>query len=189
MKIQRTINNHNIKQLLYEIKSVMGLDLYSVDGYLLTQDNDFDFEFNNNLNSGQIATLDTIISNHVPNDIVIGNTFATSLVEQITSSSDYVNKLTLNAYGLEDGNYKISYSAEVGQTSTSGGVTIQCLLDDVEIGNIGSEPNDINYYKSFCGFKIVNLSGDSVIKINWKRDQNKGAAKCRRATIEIIRVI
>jgi hypothetical protein len=67
MEIIKIVENHNLEQLLYEIKSELLLDLYSVDGYVNTEDDQINFYFNNDLTENEIELLDTIINNHVPN--------------------------------------------------------------------------------------------------------------------------
>jgi hypothetical protein len=72
MTINKTINNLNLEQLLYEIKDGLNLKLFSlqendiVDGHIETNDNIVDFVFNNNLTENQILILDNIINSHVP---------------------------------------------------------------------------------------------------------------------------
>jgi hypothetical protein len=112
--------------------------------------------------------------------------------EHTTTSNNYQEKVVLSLTSLPTSRYKVTFYSEFSQTNDKGGAEIQCTIGGEEIAQAGMEPEDKKVdYETFSGFTILELTGDVDIKINWRKSDhaNQGTANCRRARIELTKVI
>jgi len=106
-----------------------------------------------------------------------------------TTSSDWQRKLRMTTGTLPVGTYRISWYAEVAQSSISDAVGVRVQLNDsITIAEVENEPKDINDVIPVSGYGYAaDISGVQNIDIDY-REQRGGTAYIRRARLEIWRV-
>lgn len=113
--------------------------------------------------------------------------YAASEGESTTGSTIYINKLTLTTAVLPDGDYYVTFSAEVSQTNTTNATEVQFVVDSVVINEPRIEPKDSNNWYTIGGFAQVTLTGAIVMDIDFKAT-SANTAQIRRARVTIWRV-
>jgi hypothetical protein len=106
-----------------------------------------------------------------------------------TTSSTYSQKLRLTTPSLPAGTYRIGYSFEGQNTSTSGRIDTRVQIDDsITIADTFIEPQDVVNFYAFSGFKHAVLTpGVHDIDIDFA-NSGSGTANIRYARLEIWRV-
>ena len=111
-----------------------------------------------------------------------------SETESSTSSTQYVQKVTMTTNDLPNGKYRIGWYVEANATSTKGSVETQVDRGGVVLGNGRHEPKDSNNWIECSGFRTETISGIQTIQLQFKRSGGNATAKVRRARLEIWRI-
>lgn len=116
-----------------------------------------------------------------------GYEYAESEGLSVTTSTSFLNKLLLVTAALAAGDYRVSYSAEINQSSAANACVVQFTVAAVQINEVIIEPKDITNFYSVQAFRRMTLNGSQAINIDF-RVEGIMTAGIRRARIEIWRV-
>lgn len=109
-----------------------------------------------------------------------------------TTSTNFVNKLTLTTSGISTGTYRIGWSYERSAASASDDFLCRVQLNDTtELNNTRTRiaPSNIAYFFDAGGFVYIDLTaGDYHVDLDFCSSKNGKAVAIRRVSIEIWRV-
>jgi len=152
-----------------------------------------DIWFEDTLTSVQQTTLDGVVAAHtgepIPPAVQFGDGYA--IVEEAevttTTSTEYQQKLRLDATGLLAGVYKISWSYEcIG--SNQGQFMARVQVDDTEtLYAVDEELRPSAGWRPCAGFGKITLdAGDHHIDLDYATSQTRGVAQIRRTRLELV---
>ena len=116
--------------------------------------------------------------------------YVEDMTENSTGSTTWQTKLELIVPGGRNGIYRISWSAQVGQSNTQDKVEAKLynVTDAVDVGlNIRIEPKDSSAWYSVGDFALVNMAGQTKTFAIQYREQDGSSARIRAAKIEFWR--
>ena len=105
-----------------------------------------------------------------------------------TTSTSYVQKLLMTTPSLSAGTYRVGWSAEVSNSSTSGCTKVHTKIGSTTIGESMVENEDSRDWQPRSGFYHGTLSGVNNIYIEFAGAYVSCTANIRRARLEIWRV-
>lgn len=107
-----------------------------------------------------------------------------------TTSTSYVQKLRLTTGTMPIGKYRIGWSAELNQSSTTGRVRIRVQVNDTTTCcDTHEEPQDVLNWMPHSGFYYYNNASAQVLNIDLDYSAvSSGTAAIMRARLEIWRV-
>ncbi len=116
--------------------------------------------------------------------------YASSEGESTTTSSSWQPKLNLTTANLPSGRYRLSYSAELRNSSDEAAAMGRVTVNGITVAEAGIDYGEDtpNNFTSFSGFyDLGTISGVQDIDMDF-REQSGGTARIRRARLEIWRV-
>jgi hypothetical protein len=163
------------------------------------EDDDVTIMFTGSLSPGDESDLDTIVSNHDPDNCeeesdvgnvigAAGDAYSNSLSQ--TNSSTPIRKLRMSITDLPEGSYRIGWYYEWAQSSQSTDFRARVQLDDTtDLMYHSQEVKDSGTDQSVpvCGFAYVDLTeGDHVVDLDYWAEGN--TSYIQNARLEIWRV-
>lgn len=124
------------------------------------------------------------------NSVVFGSQFqkATLPDERQTSSTNWVDLLTLQTTDLPSGEYSLKCYAEYNNNKTNRSIYLRFIIGSTTVAEIVKEAKDNTDYLVFSSFTTETLTGVNAIKLQFKVEQSNTTIKARRSRIELFRV-
>jgi len=124
------------------------------------------------------------------NSVVFGSQFqkATLVDERQTSSTDWVDLLTLQTSNLPSGQYSLKCYTEYNNNKTTRSIYLRFIIGSNPVAEIIKEAKDDTDYSPFSSFTTETLTGANVVKIQFKVERSNTTIKARRSRIELFRV-
>lgn len=117
------------------------------------------------------------------------NYYSSDGVSQTTDEA-YVDKLNVTTPTLTAGRYLFHYSCELSTTSNNKRVSMQALVDGVQVGESSKEYMKSEEYLAHSGFYEFTISTDRTVQlqIQFGKTQNQATGQIRRARMYIHKV-
>jgi hypothetical protein len=123
--------------------------------------------------------------------VVFGSEFQETSSEgtSATTSGTFQEKLSMTTTNLPLGKYRIGWTCETVNSSTSGRTEVRVQLNNtITLGQPGIETEDDEDWVPFTGYKYETFSGVQQIDIDYRVDDTAATASIRRARLELWRV-
>jgi hypothetical protein len=161
--------------------------------HINTEDGKLKISFVSELSSGQESDLTTIVNDHSGTvSVNTLGTYAEAESEVSTTSTSYVNRLTLSVVSIEEEEVILSWCAELGQTSNDrparcrvvvNGTTIAEYWETMRIRSTTTE------FRPVSGFQKITLAVPiNTITVDYASTSDGGTAKLRRVRLHIGKV-
>lgn len=124
------------------------------------------------------------------NSVIFGSQFqkATLPDERQTSSTGWVDLLTLQTTDLPSGEYSLKCYTEYNNNKTNSSIYLRFIIGGTTVAEIVKEAKDNTDYLDFSSFTTETLTGVNTIKLQFKVEQSNTTIKSRRSRIELFRV-
>lgn len=115
---------------------------------------------------------------------------ASNDLESSTTSTSWIQKITMTTPALMQGTYRIAWYAELKSSSTNNRAQLQVQINNTTtIGNTETSPKNTTDYMLSSGFYYYTGSGQLTIDMDYSSTLANATTYVRRARLEIWRVI